>query len=92
MTAGEIGADYVAFGPVGDRPRRRRSPRSTSSHWWSEAIEVPVVAEGGVTPEVAATLAPCVDFVALGEEACGPPRRGPKAALRDVLARLATAT
>ena len=36
--------------------------------WWSEMIEVPVVAEGALTPELVAELAPVTDFFAIGEE------------------------
>ena len=47
-------------------------------------IEVPVVAEGGITPEVAAALAGAVDFVALGDELWsapdGPARRSGRSA------------
>ena len=46
-----------------------------------------MVAEGGITPEVAAGLARAVDFVALGDElwAHGD---GPEAALKLIAARL----
>jgi thiamine-phosphate pyrophosphorylase len=69
LSAGEIGADYVAFGPVsasvlGDGTVAGRQ----LFEWWSEVVEVPVVAEGGITPEMAETLAPITDFLALGPE------------------------
>ncbi|QFT63809.1 thiamine phosphate synthase [Roseivivax sp. THAF30] len=69
MNAGEGGADYVSFGPVsggalGDGTLAERDLFA----WWSEMIEVPVVAEGGITSEVARDLAPVVDFVSVGEE------------------------
>ena len=69
MGAGEAGADYVAFGPVGDTPLGdgSRAPDDLFA-WWSEMIEVPVVAEGALTVERIATLAPITDFFALGEE------------------------
>ena len=49
MTAGESGADYVAFGPLtastlGDGTT---APLDLFQ-WWSEMIEVPVVAQGGL--------------------------------------------
>ena len=50
-------------------------------------IEVPVVAEGGISPEVAAELAGAVDFVALGDELWSAPQ-GPAAALREIAGRL----
>ena len=85
MTAAEIGADYVAFGPVtasalGDG---RAAPRDLFA-WWSELIETPVVAEGGVTAAAAADLADLVDFLALGEELWAHPA-GPTQALADFL-------
>ena len=36
--------------------------------WWSEVIEVPVVAEGALTPALIGQLAPITDFIALGPE------------------------
>lgn len=72
MTAGEAGADYVSFGPVtagglGDGSVADRDLFA----WWSEMIEIPVVAEGGITPEAARALAPVTDFFAIGEEIWG---------------------
>lgn len=69
MNAGEAGADYVSFGPVGDTglghtPRAERDLFA----WWSEMIEVPVVAEGALTPELIRDLSPVTDFFAIGEE------------------------
>lgn len=69
MTAGEIGADYVAFGPVGGAAAQDGEAADHDLFaWWSEMIEVPVIAEGGVDPATAAALAPLADFIALGEE------------------------
>ena len=69
MSAGEAGADYVAFGPVGDTPLGdgTRAEHDLFS-WWSEMIEVQVVAEGALTSELWTNLAPVADFIALGEE------------------------
>ena len=69
MSAGEAGADYVAFGPaglsaLGDGSRAERDLFA----WWSEMIEVPVVAEGALDAETVARLAPVTDFFAIGEE------------------------
>jgi thiamine-phosphate pyrophosphorylase len=36
--------------------------------WWSEMIEVPVVAEGGLTVESIRSLSDKVDFFAIGAE------------------------
>lgn len=67
ITAGEAGADYVAFGPL-----RAVADAATAEfalfQWWSEMIEVPVVAEGGLTPDLVAQIAPATDFFAIGEE------------------------
>lgn len=69
MTAGELGADYVALGPVG------QSPLGSGDHvplevfkWWSQMIEVPIVAEGALTEALMASLAPYTDFFGIGDE------------------------
>jgi thiamine-phosphate pyrophosphorylase len=69
MTAGELGADYVSFGPVGETALGigARAPLELFQ-WWSEMIEVPVVAEGALDEGILRALAPFADFVALGEE------------------------
>lgn len=69
MTAGEAGADYVAFGPVGDTGLGdgRRAGRDIFA-WWSEMIELPVVAEGGLDEALVRDLAPVTDFFAFGAE------------------------
>lgn len=88
MTAAEIGADYVSFGPVtasalGDG----RIAGHDLFAWWSEMIETPVVAEGAVTAESAARLAPVIDFLAPGPELWSDPD-GPVAALDRIVAAL----
>lgn len=69
MTAGETGADYVAFGPVGPTPL---FDGTVAEHelfeWWSQMIEVPVVAEGALTPDLIRALSPVTDFFGIGEE------------------------
>ena len=67
MTAGEAGADYVSFGPVGETGLGdgTRAERDLFA-WWSEMIEVPVVAEGAEDAATLADLATVADFVALG--------------------------
>lgn len=69
INAAEAGADYVAFGPVGETHlgTGETAPEDLFA-WWSEMIEVPVVAEGALTGESVATLAPLTDFFAVGEE------------------------
>jgi thiamine-phosphate pyrophosphorylase len=88
LTAGEIGADYVSFGPVGasDLGDGITAPLDLFQ-WWSEMIEVPVVAEGGMTPDVAGGLGGTADFVALGDELWSAPE-GAEAALTAIVARL----
>jgi thiamine-phosphate pyrophosphorylase len=69
MTAAEIGADYVSFGPVG------RTALGTGDiapldlfEWWSEMIEVPVVAEGALDEDLVRSLSSTTDFFGFGEE------------------------
>ncbi|MGR3433401.1 MAG: thiamine phosphate synthase [Shimia sp.] len=69
MAAGEAGADYVSFGPVaasglGDGTLAEADLFA----WWSEMIEVPVVAEGGLDSGAIRALAPFADWIALGAE------------------------
>lgn len=69
MTAGEIGADYISFGPVGDTALGDGTKAGRDLfEWWSEMIEIPVVAEGALTAEVIRDLAPVTDFFCIGEE------------------------
>jgi thiamine-phosphate pyrophosphorylase len=69
MTAGEAGADYVAFGPLGvtQLGDGSRAPLELFQ-WWSDVIEVPVIAEGALTAEMIAAIAPYADFLAFGAE------------------------
>lgn len=68
MNAGENGADYISFGPVTGALGNGELAERELFAWWSEVIELPVVAEGGLTPEAVADLAPVTDFFAIGEE------------------------
>ena len=69
LTAGEAGADYVSFGPIGDTVLGRGEPAPLELfQWWSEMIEVPVVAEGAITRELIEQLSPITDFIAIGPE------------------------
>jgi thiamine-phosphate pyrophosphorylase len=87
MTAAEAGADYVAFGPVGETVLGdgTRAPRELFE-FWSEAIEVPCVAEGALGIDDTAGIAAITDFIALGEEIWQAP--DPAARLRDYIAAL----
>jgi thiamine-phosphate pyrophosphorylase len=69
MTAGELGADYVSFGPVRDTALGT-APRAEEDlfAWWSEMIEVPVVAEGALDEDLIRRLAPHADFFGIGTE------------------------
>lgn len=69
MSAGEAGADYVAFGPVSESVFDDAGLAEPDLfQWWSEMIEVPVVAEGGVDADAMAKIGPFADFIAVGEE------------------------
>ena len=69
MAAGEAGADYVAFGPAGQHALGTGDRADADLFaWWSEMIEIPVVAEGIFAPETSEVLASITDFIALGEE------------------------
>lgn len=69
MTAGEIGADYIAFGPAGKTGLGDGTQAEKELfEWWSAMIEVPVVAEGALDPATITELAPHTDFFAIGEE------------------------
>lgn len=64
LSAGEAGADYVAFGPVSGT----QAADAELFGWWSEMIELPVVAEGGLGTDQMRELAPVTDFFGIGEE------------------------
>ena len=53
LEAGEAGADYVAFGAF--YPSTTKATEHTVElellEWWSEMVEIPSVAIGGITPE-----------------------------------------
>lgn len=80
MTAGEAGADYISFGPVQASALGDGSFAETELFsWWSEMIEVPVVAEGALSVAKISELAPYTDFFGIGEEIWG--EEDPAAAL-----------
>jgi len=70
MTAAEIGVDYISFGPVGDMGGLGdgNHARPELFQWWSEMIEVPVVAEGGLDESSLRAVRDLVDFVTFGTE------------------------
>ena len=68
LMAGEQGADYVAFGAF--FPTTTKTPPAIAEiaiiEWWSELMELPCVAIGGITAENCAPLvAAGADFVAV---------------------------
>lgn len=69
MVAGEAGADYVSFGPVGTTAlgTGETAPSELFS-WWSEMISLPVVAEGALNADLVRQLSPVTDFFAFGDE------------------------
>ncbi len=88
MTAAEIGTDYISFGPIGDSALGDGSTATADLfQWWSEMIEVPVVAEGNATPEAIAAVKDYIDFLCVGPEIWSAPN-GPVAALQAITAAL----
>lgn len=87
MNAGEAGADYVSFGPIGESGL---GDGSRAEHdlfeWWSQMIEVPVVAEGALDAALVEAFAPVTDFFAIGPEIWR--ADDPLAALRTLTAPL----
>ena len=93
MTAGDEGADYVAFGaffPTGSKDTKTRADPETL-RWWSDLMELPCVAIGGIT---AANCAPLVeagaDFLAVIGAVWGHPD-GPAAGVRAMNDAIAAA-
>ena len=90
MLAGEAGADYVAFGAIYESPTKQTDIRADLSllSWWSEIMELPCVAIGGLTP---ANCAPVVqagaDFLAVISAVWSHPD-GPTAGVRAMLAAI----
>ncbi|MFV0294256.1 MAG: thiamine phosphate synthase [Paracoccus sp. (in: a-proteobacteria)] len=69
MSAAEAGADYISFGPVGATGLGSgESAPADLFAWWSEMIEVPVVAEGGLDAAMIGKFATITDFFAIGAE------------------------
>lgn len=87
MSAGEAGADYVAFGPVGTTPLGTgEQVEFDLFEWWSQVIEVPVIAEGALTRDLVAKFGPVTDFFGIGEEIWA--AEDPVQALKDLIAPL----
>lgn len=87
MTAAEAGADYVAFGPVGQNHLGQGEVVAFDLfEWWSEVIEVPCIAEGALTLELIAKFGPVTDFFGIGEEIWG--AEDPVLSLKTLIAPL----
>ncbi|MCO6381984.1 thiamine phosphate synthase [Oceanicola sp. 502str15] len=85
MSAGEAGADYVSFGPVSTTSLGDGTLAEDELFgWWSEMIELPVVAEGGLSAGRVTALAGVTDFFGVGAEIWG--EDDPAAALKSLLA------
>ncbi|MCC1491878.1 thiamine phosphate synthase [Cognatishimia sp. F0-27] len=89
MNAGEAGADYVAFGPVSGNLGDGTVAGQELFAWWSEMIEIPIVAEGGLDAETVTRLTPVTDFFAIGEEIWA--QDDPVAALAQIRAAMQSA-
>jgi len=89
MSAAEIGTDYISFGPIHDTALGDGSIADAGLfQWWSEMIEVPVVAEGNITPEAIDSVKDHIDFLTLGDE-IWTAKEGPVTAIKAIVARLA---
>ena len=87
MTAAEIGTDYISFGPIGGSALGDGSVANAELFkWWSEMIEVPVVAEGNATPDAIAAVKDYVDFLAVGAEVWA--EDNPTASLQAIVSQL----
>ena len=85
MSAGEAGADYAAFGPIGQTDLGKGEVVDFDLfEWWSAVIEVPCIAEGALTAELVAKFGPVTDFFGIGEEIWG--AEDPVAALKYLIA------
>jgi thiamine-phosphate pyrophosphorylase len=85
MEAAEAGADYVAFGgffPSPTKVGRKFHGDIEILSWWSEIMEVPSCAIGGITPENCGPLvAAGADFLAVISAVWGHPQ-GPGAGVK----------
>lgn len=87
MSAGEAGADYAAFGPIGASSLGKGEQVDFDLFdWWSQVIEVPCIAEGALTAELVGKFGPVTDFFGVGEEIWA--SDDPVAALKALIAPL----
>lgn len=93
MEAGEAGADYVAFGAFFPTVTKDAEYKAELEllQWWSELMEVPCVAIGGITPENCGPLVTAgADFLAVVGAVWNHPA-GPGAAVKAFNTAIATA-
>jgi thiamine-phosphate pyrophosphorylase len=86
MTAGEQGADYVAFGSFYPTPTKITTSIAHPPllNWWQELFEIPCVAIGGITVDNAAELVTAgADFIAICSGVWDY-KDGPKQAVQDI--------
>jgi thiamine-phosphate pyrophosphorylase len=94
MTGGEDGADYVAFGAFFPTATKTDAPVEAEADiltWWSELMELPAVAIGGITPMNCAPLVLAgADFLAVVSAVWDHPE-GPVGGVRAMNAAIAAA-
>jgi thiamine-phosphate pyrophosphorylase len=93
MQAGQDGADYVAFGAFFPTTTKDASTRADPDviAWWSELMELPCVAIGGITAENCAPLVRAgADFLAVVSAVWSHPD-GPAAGVRAINQAIARA-
>ncbi|HEU0071849.1 MAG TPA: thiamine phosphate synthase [Alphaproteobacteria bacterium] len=93
MEAGELGADYVAFGaffPTASKDAKGH-PEPEILEWWSSVFTVPCVAIGGITPDNCGALVKAgADFLAVLSAVWQHPE-GPGAAVKQFNQKIAEA-
>lgn len=69
MILAEAGADYVSFGPLAATGALGDGTTVDLEmfEWWSDMIETPCVAEGGISPALATEVADHADFLVPGD-------------------------
>ena len=94
MNGGEDGADYVAFGAFFPTATKADAPVEAEPEilaWWSDIMELPSVAIGGITPANCAPLVQAgADFLAVVSAVWDHPE-GPAAGVRAMNAAVAAA-
>jgi len=94
MRAGELGADYIAFGAFFPTATKitEHNAEPELLEWWSEIVEIPCVAIGGITPVNCAPLVRAgADFLAVVGAVWSHPD-GPAAGVRAMNAAILEAT